>query len=565
MIWMPTKSAGHRDPMIRGKVRAIVLTLLAACASTPAAAEIRALLVGVSRYASTTIPDLVGPANDLTAMSALMRDMGAQDIVSLRDDQVSRSSVEAALQQMGRRAHAGDWILFYYSGHGAQAAARARSASDGAYDQFVLLPGFDPVNQNPEHFIVDKDFYAWMKRYVPQDVPILMMVDSCHSGSMHRAVDPRAFAFTARLALRGDQERAIELVARPGPRLPALQPGDQEAGFLADRENLPNLIYIGASRDDQLALETELPQEGAPQRGVLTFAFEQALSTAGSDGSSTASDLDGDGNVTVLEMSSYLNSQVRMLSAQRQESTAYFPSAWTNVPLFSKLAAPRPAADDPPPAVAFTPAPPALEGDHPFRLAGSLDRADFLWVMADREVVRRSGDVVASNIGSLAAFEGVIEKWRTAMALRPLVSELNMQMQVDPAGADFLYTPGASVKLNLTQPAREGRVAGRRYATIFNLASDGTVQLLYPLASDGEGALPLSGELTIFETIVVPPYGVDHVVAIATPQMPSELRAALRTIDGRRGSRGLVSLIRGDLKRAKGMGSLSIAELYTGE
>jgi hypothetical protein len=546
-----------------------MLAMLAALLADPATAETRALLIGVSHYASPAIPDLVGPSNDLSAMEALVHDMGASDVVSLRDAAVSRSSVEAALQQMGRRARPGDWILFYYSGHGAQAVARVRSASDGDYDQFVPLPGFDPANQDPERFIVDKDFYAWMKRYTPPDVRILMMVDSCHSGTMHRSVDLRAFAFTSRLAFRAADKRPIALVARPGPRLPALQAPLTGVDQATQREDLPNLIYIGASRDDQLALETELPQESGPRRGVLTFAFEQGLKSMGSDDAHAAADLDGDGEVTVLEMSSYLNSQVRMLTAQRQESTAFFPSPWTDLPLFSKLPAPRLLFDDPPPAVAFTGGMgglPAVSADrsYPWRVVDSPKGADFRWMMKDGDVVRRSGDIVASHIRSLAAFEGVMEKWRTVMALRPLVSELNLRMAIEPDGSDVIYQNDMRITLKLTQPVTAKRRPGSRYVTVFNLASDGTVQLLYPLAVDGDGLLTPATDLTVLETSVVPPYGADHVVALGTTLSPDNLRAALRAADGQRGSGRLIALIRAELKRSRGNASLSIAELYTG-
>ena len=550
---------------LRALIRAAATALLGAQIPVAAHAETRALLIGVSRYNSPVIPDLAGPANDLTAMESLVRSLGATDIVTLRDAAVSRSSVEEALQAMGRRAAAGDWILLYYTGHGAQAAAQAISGSDGAYDQFVPLAGFDPARQDPERFIVDKDFYAWLKRYASSDVRILMMVDSCHSGTMHRSVDPRTFAYTSRLAFRSGEQRKIELVARPGPRLPALQALGQETGAVAGRDDLPNLVYLGASRDDQLALETELPQEGAPRRGVLTFAFEQGLRTLGTNDASPAADLDGNGTVTLLEISSYLNSQVRLLSAHRQESTSLFPSTWTDLPLFSALPPPRPLLELPPPAVVITGGtsePPSGPGAPQWRITDAPENADFIWDVRSREVVRRSGDLVASQVTSAAAFAGVLEKWQAVQRLRPLMSELTMRMVVDPNGSDFIYPEGTLVKLTIGSAGRSE--TRRRYATVFNLAADGTVQLLYPLPSDGDGLLPAAGKVSVLETSVVSPFGVDHIVAVATPEIPAELRAVLRISEGQRAAGRLPGLIRAALKRAGGKGSFSIAELYTG-
>lgn len=542
-------------------IAALVLALLPASA---AQAETRAILIGVSRYQSAAIPDLMGPANDLSAMESLARSMQASDVVSLRDGAVSRSSVETALHDMGLRAQPGDWLLFYFSGHGAQALAQNPSEADGEFDQFVPLPGFDPGAQDPETFIIDKDFYAWMKRYLPPEVAILMVVDSCHSGTMHRAIDPRRYAFTPRIAFRPADAPAITLTARPGPRLGALRgdAGEAQAGAIR-RDDLPNLVYIGASRDDQLALETELPQEGAPQRGVLTYALEQAFSLPGANETSPIADLDGDGQVSVVEAGSYLNSQVRMLTAQRQESTLFYPQGWAERPLFSALPAPRLAFDLPAPHViiAGQPDDPAMASSATtWKLAKSSNDADFLWVLSTREVLRRSGDVVATGIGSTLAFSGVMDKWQTVMSLRPLVSELAMRLTVNPLGSDELYAEGTPISMLMERTRRGGAAL---HATVFNLASDGTVQLIYPLDADGAGMLDSAMRQSLIDTQVVPPFGVDHVIALATPEPPEALRAALRNADGQRASAGLAGIIRTELKRARGKGSLSIAELYT--
>lgn len=543
-------------------VAALLLSLMLAPA---AQAETRAILIGVSRYQSAAIPDLMGPANDLVAMEGLARSMQASDVVSLRDEAVSRSSVEAALHDMGLRAQPGDWLLFYFSGHGAQALAQNPSAEDGEFDQFVPLPGFDPKRQDPETFIIDKDFYAWMKRYLPPEVAILMVVDSCHSGTMHRAIDPRSYAFTPRIAFRPGDARAIQLTARPGPQLEALRSETGEVQVKTTRrEDLPNLVYIGASRDDQLALETELPQEGAPQRGVLTYALEQAFSLPGANEALPIADLDGDGQVSVIEAGSYLNSQVRMLTAQRQESALFYPHGWAERPLFSALPTPRLVFDLPSPHVIIAGQPDDMamaSSATNWKLAQSSNDADFLWVLSTREVLRRSGDIVATGIDSTMAFAGVMDKWQTVMSLRPLVSELAMRLTVKPLGSDELYPEGTSISM-LMERTRHGGAA--LHATVFNLASDGTVQLIYPLDADGAGMLDSTMRQSLIDTVVVPPFGVDHIIALATPEAPEALRSALRSTDGQRASAGLAGIIRSELKRARGNGSLSIAELYTG-
>lgn len=545
---------------ILGFVRILVLWGVLA-QSSPVSAEVRALLIGVSRYQSAAMPDLIGPANDLAAMDALARSLGAREVQTLRDGEVTRTSVETALQALGRAARAGDWILLYYSGHGAQAQAQARSEVDGLYDQFVPLAGFDPAKQDPERFIVDKDFYAWLKLYVPAEARVLMVVDSCHSGSMYRAIDPRSFAFTSRLAFRAAETRTFQLVSRPGPRLPPLRP-DAALPLAERRDDLPNLVYIGASRDDQLALETELPQAGSPQRGVLTFALERGLTSLGSDDAHAAADLDGNGAITIVELSTYLSSQVRLLSANRQQSAAYFPSDWSELPVLESAPTPRNPSAMAPPSLFILGGPvPDVTASDGLRIIENDAAADFIWDVSRGEVIGRSGDLVASEIRTKATLLGVLEKWSTIGELLPLVSELPARLSVDPSGSDFIYAPGTKVTISVAQT---GRRKERRYATVFNIASDGTVQLLYPLAPDGAGMLPEKGDLPVLESGIVPPFGLDHIVSLTAPNDMAALRAALSAADGQRAAGRLISLVRAELKLARGKGSLGIAELYTG-
>lgn len=540
--------------------------LLAFVAALPARAETRALFISVSRYESAAIPDLAGPANDMAALLALSSRMGLSDVVTLSDRKVSRSSVEQALHDLGRRSQPGDWIVLTYSGHGAQAAARTASASDGAYDQFLPLPGFDPARQDPETFIVDKDIYAWIKRYVPDEVRMLLLVDSCHSGTMHRAVDPRRFGFTSRLAFRAGGENQLRLSTRPAPRLPALRGAAIGAEPVEGRKDLPNLVYLGASQDDQLALEAPLPREGSPQRGLLTFAFEQGLTAPGLKTTVLAADIDGDGAVTVLELSTYLNSHVRMLSAQRQESSAFFPSNWADMPILGSLPRPGTSQEAPPPSVriAATGAP-TIPPDMNWRLTDSNGSAEFVWQVDRGEVVRSSGDIVATGVHSVDAFTGVIDKWRTVMALRPLVAELTLRTEIMPAGADYVYAPGERIKVSLLPVGRRVPKTGLTYATVFNLASDGTVQLLFPLGPDGDGAIPDEGVKPVLDTEAVTPLGADHLISITTPRPPQELRATLRALDGKMSGPSLAATVRRALTQAGGRGALSMAELYTGD
>lgn len=547
--------------MMASTLRQAALTLvLLGWACTGLAAKTHALLIGSGEYGSDQISDLEGPGNDLAAMRRLVTEIGADRIVVLEDAGVTRSAVERALFELGNAAAPGDWLLLYYSGHGSQGVAQG--ADQQRVLQFVPLHGFEPDRQDPEHFIVDKDFYAWLQIYVPSDVNILMMVDSCHSGTMQRAIRPELYGYVARTAL-GRGGKPIELVSRPGPRFAALV-GVEGLDTDTDRSDLPNLVYFGASRDGQLALEMQLPVAGETMRGLLTYAFEQGLTRSGARGDRRAADLDHDGVVSVEEMAAYLNGQVHMMSAYRQDSTATFGNSLGGVPLLSDARPALKAAEEPLPSLRSSPPldTALVPGEQVFRIAEGTQPPDFRWDRAAGHLYRRSGDLVAEEVASIEEVAGAIGKWQAVAALSPLVAERAIRLELEPNGFDWLHEPGARIALTLRRPT--GWKNRSFYATVFNLASDGTVQLLYPLPGEEGRLMPGTSDPTVLELEVTPPFGTDHLIALATDNPAPYLRAALQSAEGQRAAERIVQPVQEELRQAATAGSLVIFEVYTG-
>jgi hypothetical protein len=341
-----------------------------------------------------------------------------------------------------------------------------------------------------------------------------------------------------------------------------------DAPVSVTRDDLPNLFYISAARDDQIAWENALPVEGAPTRGFLTWSFEQGVTTPRADGKGMAADQDGDGKLSIGELGGYLNVQVRMLSGQRQESSTIIPPGREGQGLFA-IVPPPPAPPVPPPLpglyVADMKARASVSGDHPWRILTDGQGADFVWDARAQAMLRRTGDVVAQNVKSPAQVRGVIDKWAALEALRPLLSERGARLMVGPLDNGARYPSGAPVTLALAQTGDGAVAPGPRYATVFNIASDGTVQRLFPVAaSDGKGELAAGQSLPVLESQVIPPFGADHVVALVTAQPPDDFRLLLRTVENQRAAARLVGPIRALIAKAGGQASLSIGELYTG-
>src|SRR5688572_1973206 len=137
-----------------------------------AQAEVRALIVAAGAYKSNRIQSLAGPPNDAAAMKALLTAQGATDIVTLADGEATRTAIRTALRGLGARAKPGDWIVFFYAGHGAQSKARDASEADGL-DEFLMLPGFDPDRPDAEGFVIDNELRGWLVNFFPASVNVL--------------------------------------------------------------------------------------------------------------------------------------------------------------------------------------------------------------------------------------------------------------------------------------------------------------------------------------------------------------------------------------------------------
>lgn len=524
------------------KLLAGLIAALLAALSSPAHAEIRALLVAVSQYVEP-IPSLEGPPNDAAALKTLLEAQGAKDIISLRDAQATRANVRAALEALGKRSKPGDWVIFFYAGHGAQAKARDATEVDGM-DEFMALGGFQVSRPDPNHFILDNDLRGWLMNFFPTSVNVLQIADACHSGTLNRAVTAPS-RFKGRNALNNPMALSLP----EGPKDPA--------AIAPSAEDPPNLVYVGAAQDDQFALEGPLPLGDSPSRGLLTYALEGALQERRPNGR-LAADADDDGKLSLAELASSLETRTRELSSTRQWASAAVPARNERSVIFQPLKAPP--ADDRPVEVkaADDQAADILAGRGPW---ASIPRGspDLTWSAKEGWVTDSRGDRVAEKLTSAEALTGVINKRKAVSELAGSANERVIRVAIGPRKPGELYRNGETVDLAVTH---RGAAA---YLTAFNLAGDGTVQRLYPLEGDGDGRMAAGQTRVVMaRTRASAPFGVDNVVAVATPGDPAQLRQALARMDGKREALAAAAAVRDQLDLARGQAAMSLGELYTG-
>ncbi|MDQ3279790.1 MAG: caspase family protein, partial [Acidobacteriota bacterium] len=264
---------------IRTKVRRLMMfaALLLAChertsvtfATQPAPPpRKRALLIGIDDYSASrlkkraewqpvpqrVLPSLRGAATDV----ALVREMltaryGFEEggIVTLTNQQATREAIVAAIENvLIAPARKDDVLLFYYAGHGSQVDNSASSEPDGRDESIV--PADSRLGATD---IRDKQLAVLFNRVLDKQARLTLIFDSCHSGSVARALTT--------------DERVRSVLPDPRDVHDASEPPEPEAR---------GALVLSASKDFARAFETE-DEQGRPH-GVFSWALLHAMRSA---------------------------------------------------------------------------------------------------------------------------------------------------------------------------------------------------------------------------------------------------------------------------------------------
>lgn len=150
----------------------------------------RSLHIGLNRIDPAhygTDGALAGCLNDARDMEAMAKSLGYDPRPSLLDDKATVTAVKAAMNEAAADLQAGDIFLMTYSGHGGQvpdtngdekADALGGQAGDGKDETWCLF----------NRMLTDDELYALLGGF-RQGVRIVVLSDSCHSGTVTRDLD----------------------------------------------------------------------------------------------------------------------------------------------------------------------------------------------------------------------------------------------------------------------------------------------------------------------------------------------------------------------------------------
>lgn len=231
------------------------------------------LHIGINDYRGTG-HDLAGCVNDARDMQRLFnaerRSRGTRrDAIDgspffgrcdsqlvLTDRQATREAVLTAIQLLMRRLVGGDFGVVTFSGHGTYMRDRSGDEPDG-YDEAIVCYGLDVV--------LDDELGGLFEKRDPKS-KLLVITDSCHSGTATRSLGPR---------LLGPTNRAVRHRFLPPSRIPA-EKREAIRGRARPPRKLFNTIHLAGCLDDEFCADAAF---GGRPRGAFTHYLDAALAS----------------------------------------------------------------------------------------------------------------------------------------------------------------------------------------------------------------------------------------------------------------------------------------------
>ncbi|MGI9382271.1 MAG: caspase family protein [Methyloligellaceae bacterium] len=499
------------------------------------AAEIYGLVVGINDYVGKQ-NDLDGAVNDAQDIASALDKAGAKTVIRLFDKDANKKNIEDAWNKLVDTAKEGDTIVFTYAGHGSQEPEPAgrNDEVDGKNENF-LLAGYQPKGEGTKERIVDDEISQWLKQADDRNIRVVFVADSCHSGSMHRSARAETVKF------RNGEFGAItdDQLNFPPPEVAKLKEKD-----------FKSVTFVGATSEDKLTPEVEIDGK---QRGALSWAFARALEGK--------ADKDGDGEVTQLELLGFVVPAVHA-QVESQQTPQVAPLRARSVSLFAvrSITVPEEEEKKKPETDASDTLRVAIDGDATAKAQPSVEfvsdksRADLIWYVDTGKVEHKIGGVVAENVGA-DEIGPVLTKWATLKWLKQRAASDPVTVSL-PKG-NQRYAKGSIVQIE---------ASGARYAhmTVFNLPPDGRVEFFIPdPRKPGEDAKDWRGAAWRESFRVQdPPYGAEHVVAIFSEEILSDLHAALAAMNSAAKAGALRTVLEQVLKSQKFQ--VGVLDVYTG-
>lgn len=243
-----------------------------------------ALLVAINAY-PPPLDSLDGCLNDADSVEAMLRtrfDAESLHLLRIQDSAATRQAVIDSFRSHLGQAQKCDLALFFFAGHGSQVPTGGQFATvepSGLNSSIVCYDSRLPNGLD----LVDKDMAVLISEVTANGAHLTTIFDSCHSGSMDRAVGVR------RVKARPDPHPASQYLADPA----AIEAAIRELPDAMKNANPITLAAAACSKPDQngphillAACETDQTAEEyidpstKKNHGAFTYFLTDILSQA---------------------------------------------------------------------------------------------------------------------------------------------------------------------------------------------------------------------------------------------------------------------------------------------
>lgn len=513
--------------------------------------DVYGLVIGINDYPN--FGSLDGAVNDAKDVADALNKVGAKQVVLLQDKTADRDSIFAKWKALVNQSKKDDILIFAYAGHGSQEPEHVKGTEADSLDENFLLGGFKNRDKPSYERIVDDELNA-LFRETP-DRTIIFVADSCHSGTITRSFSgPKTFKRRAIPPLKIENDALTVLYGSKsrseGTNTTTTKSGDaskkQEGG--KDNDMASNIFNLSGVPDDGEVEEITDPETKQP-RGALSIAFAKALRNAATN---------KERGISAENLKHLVTENVRMLTEGRQKLQAAGNTAFV-IPI-KVTGTPDPTATTATKkpitfTVFVTNVPPVLSDNKWNTVLGQAiatqdsQTASAIWDISNAKIYAL-GDIIydgtqnklqgdgtrafsraqpaaptPTGVADIAYATKVFDKLIAVEKIKQRSSTKTPTMVLKPS--DQLHRNGKTVTL-------EASGQEYPYLTVFNIASDGTINNLYPL-QDGNIKDPLEIPLDKpyqLSLNVEPPYGSDHFVVIFSDSPLKGLHKDLQEMNG---------------------------------
>lgn len=487
-----------------------------------ATADVYGVVIGIDAYKNYGTLD--GAVNDAKIVADSLNAVGAKQVKLLLDDKATRDEIKKAWDDVSVQAKKGDTIFFTYAGHGAQLPERVKNTEEDGQDEFYVLANFEDSGKNTYERLIDDDLQEWFSKR--PDLNIILVSDSCHSGTMTRSYKK------SKLKYRKAQVRAITNDILPVSNNP----------YIVDEKKtkLAHVISFSGVPDNEEVPEVKIDNQ---PHGALSWHFAKGLIGL--------ADENKDGVVSLSELKNYLIEKVRMETDGQQHPQISFVTDMALVQPIDNLLENnhvRLEGDLKPITFsinkdsdikAFTNA--VIEKLSGIQLVES-EKAILEWDV-DGGVIRNQFNDIIYNFSiaenqtrafrrkdqntdiisqeTINRLQLIINKFRLIDKLK-LLSDGSLELKLQPG--DKLHANGEAVIFEVDRLKYP-------YFTLINLAVDGTINFLYPSIQYNDPLIIQKDKPYKLELDVSEPFGADHFVAIVSDKPLSSLHETLKKLN----------------------------------